>query len=293
MQMKNVWFRLIPLCVVALLVSASFKEKSISSVGLCHGGNPWEEVARQANDPGFAMLHENPVPFHFESKAGGKAITFNTPDGKTANAFEWLASKKSDKWLLVYQEWWGLNDHIKKEAEKYFTSLKDVNVLALDMYDGKIATTREEAQKYIQEATSNMERLQAIMKGGIAHAGKNARIASIGWCFGGMLSLQSALLEGQQAVGCVMYYGPPEKDVERLKTLNCEVLGIFGTQDQGIPVASVKEFEQHMKEAGKKIEVKMYEADHAFANPSNPKYKKEYAEEAFEKSLTFLFAKFG
>ena len=112
---------------------------------------------------------------------------------------------------MVYQEWWGLNDHIKQEAAKLHKDLGDVNVLAVDMYDGKVGTTREEAGKLMQSASK--DRLTAIQKGAIGYAGKDARIASIGWCFGGMLSLQSAILEQSKSVGCVMYYGSPEKDV--------------------------------------------------------------------------------
>ena len=89
-----------------------------------------------------------------------------------------------------------------------------------------------------------------------------------------------------------MYYGRPEKDVEKLKTLNVDVLGIFGSQDKGIPTAMVSEFEENMKKADKKITVKTYDADHAFANPSNPKYNKAFADEAYQEALGYLKKKF-
>jgi carboxymethylenebutenolidase len=90
------------------------------------------------------------------------------------------------------------------------------------------------------------KRLQTIIEGAIAYAGKDAKIASVGWCFGGGLSLKSAILEGKQAVGCVIYYGMPEKDVAKLKTLNCDVLGLFAGKEQWISPAVVAQFEKDM-----------------------------------------------
>jgi carboxymethylenebutenolidase len=86
----------------------------------------------------------------------------------------------------------------------------------------------------------------------------------------------------------VMYYGRPEKDIEKLKTLKTDVLGIFGSQDQGIPPATVAEFEGNMKTAGKVITVKMYDAVHGFANPSNPKYDATATADAYSHALSYL-----
>ncbi len=237
-----------------------------------------------AADPAFAMLHENPLPFEYQG--AGEMIKFPTSDGQSANGFLIKAKKPSDKWLLVYQEWWGLNDNIKQQAEAFYNDLDNVNVLAVDMYDGKVATQREDAMKYMQAA--NRERLDAIMKGAIGYAGPKAEFGSVGWCFGGMLSLQSAMLAGKQAKGCVMYYGRPEQDVAKLKSLETDVLGIFGSRDKGITPESVTKFEESMKTAGEKVEIKMYDADHGFANPSNPVYDKTASEDAYKRALSYL-----
>lgn len=253
-----------------------------TTIPLCH--TTANDMAMMAADPAFQALHPKPTPFTYVG--AGEMIKFATPDGQTANGFFLKAKKPSNKWLLVYQEWWGLNDNIKKEAETFYNDLKDVNVLAVDMYDGKVATEPSEAGKLMQGA--NKERLGSIMKGAIEYAGPKAEFASVGWCFGGMLSLQSALLEGQKAKGCVMYYGRPEQDVEKLKTLQTDVLGIFGSQDKGINPESVKLFEENMQKAGKKVTVKMYDAGHGFANPSNPVYNKEATADAYKLALGYL-----
>ncbi|GAA4449566.1 hypothetical protein GCM10023189_09000 [Nibrella saemangeumensis] len=281
--MKVVFVSLLSL-IMSVFSQVSPQKTETAEIPLCQtSGN---DMSMLAANKEFQMMHPEPVLFTYESKAGSM-ITFPTPDGKTANGFFLKSKNPSDKWLLVYQEWWGLNDHIKQEAEKMYNDLKDVNVLAVDMYDGQVASKREDAAKLMQGA--QQDRLQNIMKGAIAHAGPKARIGSIGWCFGGMLSLQSAILAGKQADACVMYYGRPVQDVEQLKKLDTDVLGVFGSKDRGIPVEMVNTFQENMKKAGEKVTIKMYNADHAFANPSNTAgYDKEAATDAYKLTLNYL-----
>jgi len=66
------------------------------------------------------------------------------------------------------------------------------------------------------------------------------------------------------------------------------VLGIFAVRDGWITPAKVKEFEVTMKKASKRITVKMYDADHAFANPSNPKFDKTATADAHKHVVEFL-----
>ncbi|MBK8722846.1 MAG: dienelactone hydrolase family protein [Saprospiraceae bacterium] len=241
-------------------------------------------------DKNFRDIHQSPAVYVHHSMVGGAMITFKTNE-KDANAYLIKAKKITNKWLFVYQEWWGLNDNIKKQADAFYNDLGGaVNVLAIDMYDGKLATTPDVAGKYMQEAKE--DRLEAIMKGAIDYVGKKAKIASVGWCFGGGLSLKSAILEGKQAVGCVMYYGMPVQDVEKLKTLQTDVLGHFATEEW-ISKKVIEEFAANMKSANKVLEYKIYDAPHAFANPSNQKFNKEFADDAFKKSIAYFKKKFG
>ncbi|MEY4937237.1 MAG: hypothetical protein RIS64_3596 [Bacteroidota bacterium] len=240
-----------------------------------------------ADNKAFRMSHDEPLPFTFASKTGGEMMTFKTPDGKTANGFLLKAKTKSKKYLFVYQEWWGLNDYIKQEAEKWYNEFDgQVNVLAIDMYDGKVATNREDAGKYMKEAQE--ARLEQIVKGAISFAGRRAKIASIGWCFGGGWSLKSALLEGKRAVGCVMFYGMPVKEVDKLKTLHTDVLGIFAGREKWINKEVVADFEKNMKTASKSVTTKIFDAEHAFANPSNPNFDKAATAEAFKMASDYL-----
>src|SRR3954447_9627484 len=206
-----------------------------------------DDFAALGNIKAFRMEHKAPLPFVYQS-ANGKDINYKLPDGTSAHAFEIKAEKQTPYYVLVIHEWWGLNDFVKQESEKISNEL-GVNVLALDLYDNKIASTPDDAVKYMQSLSN--ERAINIIKGAYDYVGSNAKVFTLGWCFGGGWSLQTALLGGNQVKGCVMYYGMPEQDVNKLKTLQCDVIGFFAKKDQRITPEVVHQFEQNMKDAGK------------------------------------------
>lgn len=250
----------------------------------CCAPNATELYARNASDKNFQAMHDLPLPYKHISQNGAD-ITFKAADGTDAHGWEIKAKTPSKYYLFVFHEWWGLNDHIKKETEKMWNDL-GINVLDIDLYDKKIASTQQEAAKYMQALTT--ERAQNIIKGAYAYVGKNAKVFTLGWCFGGGWSLQAALIGGSQLVGCVMFYGQPEKDIEKLKSLNADVIGFFGNKDQWPSPAMVDEFVANMKKAGKKLTVYRYDATHAFANPSNPNFNKEATEDSYSKLVPFI-----
>ena len=200
----------------------------------------------EASTPAFAAMHPSPLVVNPENLLG-KMMTFDAADGKQANAYFIAAKKKTNKYLIVIQEWWGLNDNVKIESDKYYTDLGDVNVIAVDMYDGKVAATPDSAMKLMRGA--DMGRMTAIIQGAIKYAGSKASIYSVGWCFGGMWSLQTAILAGPQAKGTVMYYGRPETNMDKLKSIQCDIIGFFGNLDQSPSPVMVNDFEKNMKEA--------------------------------------------
>ena len=269
------------LLILTCVSTIAFAQKNQSCCSL----TSTEKFAMLASNERFASAHADPLPFTF-IPAKGKMVTYKTSDGKDANAFVVLADKPSKNWLFVIHEWWGLNDYIKQEAEKLQGELIKTNVLAIDLYDGQVASVAADAQKIMGEI--KQERALSIINGAIAYAGPKTKIYTIGWCFGGGWSLQTTLLAGKQAAGCVMYYGMPETDQAKLKALKADVLGIFAKKDEWINRKIVDKFAEDMKTVKKNLTVKWYSADHAFANPSNPNYNRSAAENAHKLTLAFL-----
>ncbi len=248
-----------------------------------------DNMAQFTNDESFKNAHELPEEIDFAGK--GKMITFATPDGQKGSAYAVQTETPSNKYLFVIHEWYGLNDHIKQEADRLFGELEDVQVLALDIYDGKVADNRDDASKYMQSVTE--ERANAIIQGAITLAGTEAKVATIGWCFGGGWSLKSSILLGEQGAGCVMYYGMPVKEAEQLMPLQAEVLGIFAEKEKWITPEVVNEFKTKMDALKKPITVHQFPAEHAFANPSSPRYNEAAATEANKLARAFLRKKLG
>ena len=267
-----------------VLFVLTFSAKTYSQTMSCCS-NHASGMATFASNQKFVAAHLSPLPFTYQTPAG-KTTSFPTPDGKTGSAYVVMSAVPTDNYLFVLHEWWGLNDYIKQRSDELQKALGNVNIVAVDMYDGKATSDPKVAAEYMKGADNI--RVQNIIKGAIAFAGKKAHIYSMGWCFGGGYSLQTAILSGTQANGCVMYYGMPETDISKLKTLNCEVLGLFAEKDEWITPEVVKLFQKNMKTAGKKLSVNLYPADHAFANPSNPHYDKAIAEQANAAAIKFF-----
>ncbi|MFN6374015.1 MAG: dienelactone hydrolase family protein [Chitinophagia bacterium] len=261
---------------------AMIQKKEIIS---CMETETMEAYFAEASQNAFGQMHLSPVKVD-AADLMGKMIQFNTADGKQASGYYIAPKKKSKKWLIVIQEWWGLNENIKLEADKYFKDLGNFNVLAVDMYDGKVAATPDSAMKISRGA--DPVRMTTILQGAMQHAGKDASIYSVGWCFGGMWSLQTAIIAGSQAKGTIMFYGRPETNLDKLKTIQCDILGFFGNLDRSPSPAMVSDFEKNMETAGKKLTTHKYEAGHGFANPSNPSFNKEATEDSYTKAIAFL-----
>lgn len=271
--------------LVLALLSITMIRASAQTTYSCCSKTSTAAFAMLSNDESFKASHLSPLPFHFVP-AKGRMVSINTRDGNKSSAFEVKADNPTANYIIMVHEWWGLNDYIKQEAEKLQSELVNVNVIAIDLYDGKVAAEADEAGKYMKDAKE--ERIRAIIVGAIDYAGKEARIQTIGWCFGGGWSLQASIMAGAQGAGCVMYYGMPEKDVERLKMLHAPVLGIFAGKDQWITPEVMNQFDKDMKGINKPVTVKSYDADHAFANPSNPKFDKAAADDAHKMAVEFL-----
>ena len=243
------------------------------------------DMMAMAKTEAFRAAHEDPIPFTFQSDKGSM-VQFETLDGTKGNAYYVPAKAPTTKVLMIFHEWWGLNDYIKKEAVRWQEMLGDVDIYAVDLYDGKIATTSEEASKL--SSGLDKTRTDNIIKGALVKAGKDVQIATLGWCLGGSYAFTASVFAGMQASGCVMYYGFPEKDKKRIKPLKTDVLFIWASQDNFIKKPLVEALEAEVKKAGHKLTIETFDAAHAFANPSNPKHDAAASEKAEALSIAFL-----
>ncbi len=192
--------------------------------------------------------------------------------------------------LVVIHEWWGLNDWVEEQAQKF--AEQGFVALAVDLYRGKVAYEPNAAHELMRGMPQ--DRAVRDLEAGFDYlasrpeVNKN-KIGSIGWCMGGGLSLQLAIHEPKLAA-CVVNYGAMPTDPSDIRKIKAPILGNFGANDQGIPPSAVEKFEKAMQEANKPVDVKIYDgAGHAFENPNNKLgYRPDAAEDAWNRTLSFL-----
>jgi carboxymethylenebutenolidase len=211
----------------------------------------------------------------------------------TANATDTSGQQQKLPAVVMVHEWWGLNDHIKDMADEL--AREGYVVLAADLYNGEVAADPNRARELSSSVRESPEQAISNLQSAVQYLASlpnvnSSRIASLGWCFGGGQALQLALNSEQNPLAAtVIYYGNLVNDTSELSKINWPVLGVFGDQDQSIPVESVNAFERALNETGITNEIYIYPGvGHAFANPSGDNYAPEETVDAWEKTLAFL-----
>ncbi len=190
--------------------------------------------------------------------------------------------------IILIHEWMGLKQEIKDVAVEL--AKEGYLVLAVDLYNGVIAASPDEARKM----TSSLDQPKALenMKAALAYlkAQGATKLASWGWCFGGGQSMQLTV-SGQPLDATVVYYGNLPTDEAQLKNIKWPLLGIFGDKDTNITPEKVNTFQASLNKIGVKNDITIYPGvGHAFANPSGANYAPNETKDAWEKTLQFLAA---
>ena len=179
--------------------------------------------------------------------------------------------------VIVVHEWWGHNEHARRQAERLAGA--GYVGLALDMYGkGKVTEHPEEAEAFMQEATSDMARMKARFETALAILKKDPRVdpeqvAAIGYCFGGAVVLGMARA-GLDLDAVASFHGalqtPPEPTPKG--QIKARVLVLHGAADSLVPPEAVASFKKDMEGAGAHFEFVEYEgAKHSFTNPDADK----------------------
>jgi carboxymethylenebutenolidase len=224
--------------------------------------------------------------------ANSKTISYKSGDETVQGFLYTPAGKGPFPAIIVIHEWWGLNDWVKDEASKL--SDDGYVTLAIDLYRGKVATTPDMAHEIMRGVPEDRAKrdLHAAFEFLASQPNvKKDRIGAIGWCMGGGYSLDVALQEPTLAAD-VINYGHLATDSEALKKINAPILGSFGGQDHGITPDDVHKFEGQMKQLGKQVDIKIYDAaGHAFENPNNKDgYRPADAADAWKRTVDFFAA---
>ncbi len=192
--------------------------------------------------------------------------------------------------IIMIHEWWGLNDNIRAMADRL--AGEGYIVFAVDLFRGKVASTPGEARVLMMQAVEDPEPARENIRAAfdfVSNTASAPRVGSLGWCFGGGWSLNTAQLFPEELDAAVIYYGQVTDDEELLRPIGAPILGLFAEDDAGIKAATVVAFRDSLARLRKNYEVHIYPGvGHAFANPTGRNYDAATAEDAWRRTLEFL-----
>lgn len=184
--------------------------------------------------------------------------------------------------VLVVHEWWGLNDYARKRAR--MLAELGYTALAVDMYgEGKQAEHPDTAAKFSTEVGKNLDTAKARFLAAMNFLKQQptvdpARIAAIGYCFGGGVVLNMARQGVDDLKGVASFHG----DLSPVKpaapgAVKANILVLTGADDRMVPPEKVQAFRKEMDAAGADYRVVVYPgAQHSFTNPEADVYAKRF-----------------
>jgi carboxymethylenebutenolidase len=221
----------------------------------------------------------------------GAFTDLKAADGQSFPAYVAQPQGKPAGAVVVLQEIFGVNSHIRSVADGYaaqgylavapstFHRAKQNVELGYTQDDMSAGFALKQAIESLPEP-GVMQDIQAA----IDHAKQAGKVGIVGYCWGGLLTWRSAcMLDGLAAA--VAYYGggvtTPDEIARKPK---CPTMAHFGDQDHWIPLDSVEAF----KKAHPEVEVHVYHANHGFNCDQRGSYDATAAQLARERSLAFF-----
>jgi carboxymethylenebutenolidase len=225
-------------------------------------------------------------------------VTLTSADGQTFDAYVAQPTGKAKGAVVVLQEIFGVNSHIRSVADGYaaagylavapatFARVQtgvELGYTEADMGSGFGLKNAVEALP----APGVLQDIQAAVNYAAQQSG--GKVAVLGFCWGGLLTWRSAcLLQGVSAA--VPYYGGGVTTPEEVaRSPKCPVMAHFGDQDHWIPLDGVEAF----KAAHPKAQVHVYAANHGFNCDQRGSFNAPAAQLARERTLVFLAQHIG
>jgi len=213
------------------------------------------------------------------------SLDLNTPQGSTT-AYVDRPEHDTNTAVILIQEWWGINQHIRDIASRYAD--EGYNCVAPDLYRGRLAQDAEEASA-LMHGLAIEDGMEMIRKTIDAARDTFAfdQFVITGYCMGGTFALRAACEIPELKAAAPFYGDIPEERV--LKNLKVPTLFIAGKRDAWINPEKVNGLRNAAAKYGLPVEAVSYDADHAFFNDTRPEvYNAEAAKDAWRRVLEFF-----
>ena len=226
------------------------------------------------------QAHLNTRTVEFPVEGGGTATAYAAHPGGSG----------AYPGVIVVQEWWGLNDHIRSICDRL--AHEGFVAIAPDLYEGKVTKDPTEAAALMQSL--DREKAVRILLGAIRFLGEKEplyaeHIGVMGFCMGGSFAL---LLPCRTTAlkAAAVFYGDLPDPIDQMKNIKCPVLFIAGGKDRWINAEKVSRLKQAFEQFGVHGETRIYpDADHAFFNDTRPEvYNPAAAQDAWMRAVGLL-----
>ncbi len=194
--------------------------------------------------------------------------------------------------VIVIQEWWGLDNQTESIVDRFSGLPEPYFAFAPDLYHGEAALLGDNdkatalVQKYGPTASQDLFNAFDALK---EHQDNSGKIGTVGFCFGGRMSLVLGANRPVDAV-CTFFGGGMQQVFDQLGRLKAPVLGLYGDNDKSIPQGTIQEFDQLLDKVGVEHEIVVYpNSGHAFFRDHDPStYRPEAATDAWERVQRFF-----
>lgn len=218
----------------------------------------------------------------------GHWIEAPLPQGKSTRCYRADATGAALGNVVIVQEIFGVNDHIRNVCERYAQA--GFNAIAPALFD------RVEPNIELDYTPEGIERGRAVMAkiampdaladiSAAVGAHSGPRPSVVGFCWGGTLAYAAATGFGERLTSAVSYYGGGVANLLGDKP-KCPVQFHFGNKDQSIPAETVEAVRGALPDAP----LYVYDAGHGFSCDARGSYEPESAKIAFERTIAFLKA---
>ena len=214
-----------------------------------------------------------------------ESLNLTTSRGVTT-AYVARPDTEVDAGVILIQEWWGINNHIRDLAGRHAS--EGYLCVAPDLYRGRVAADTAEASALMQ-ALEIEDGLETIRKAidAAAETYRVRRFAITGYCMGGTFALRAACELAELRAAAPFYGDIPEEKI--LAKLKVPTLFIAGNRDAWINPEKVNQLRQAARKYNLPVEIVSYDADHAFFNDTRPEvYNAEAAADAWRRVLEFF-----
>jgi carboxymethylenebutenolidase len=202
------------------------------------------------------------------------------------------ASDAAAPGVVLFEEWWGLDHHIKATADRLASH--GFSVLVPDLFRGRSAATGDEANHLMEgldfgdaatqdaAGAANFLREHGARRGGVA-----------GFCMGGALAMLS-VMHGNEFDAASIWYGYPPPDAGDAGTIRVPLQGHWALQDSFFTIEGVDAIERKLEAAGVPHEFHRYDAKHGFYNTGEVgagglgHHHPEHAETAWRRTVEFF-----